>query len=309
MRPAVRLVPSDDFAFLLDGYRTLLAVPPETETHLYHVLRDALDAPGSLARAQLAYGLLKRPGVERTQARKAAIALEYFHTASLLFDDLPSMDDAKERRGRPCPHVRYGEAAAQLGALSFITRAYAMLWEVVSGLPARRRARATRLVEECLGVSGILNGQARDLHFGRGSRTPEDALSAARSKTVTLIRLTLLLPALIADAPARVLISLERAGESLGLAYQILDDFKDRVFSREESGKTVGRDADLGRPNFVLAAGREAALSRLRRLLRSGARAAAVVQRRGWGGGSLSKLHELLDQEAQSVAARLSACA
>ncbi|NJM12209.1 MAG: hypothetical protein HC889_10265 [Synechococcaceae cyanobacterium SM1_2_3] len=77
--------------------------------------------------------------------------MEYFHTASLIFDDLPSMDDAEERRGHPCPHKVHGESAAILGALALINRGYALLWKVLSRLPRQRRHRAAELVESCLG--------------------------------------------------------------------------------------------------------------------------------------------------------------
>ena len=77
------------------------------------------------------------------------------------------MDDARERRGRPCPHRTHGEASATLGALALITRAYGLLWEVLGTLDGERRARAGALVGECLGAEGILDGQARDLRFER----------------------------------------------------------------------------------------------------------------------------------------------
>ena len=76
-----------------------------------------------------------------SRAKDLAIALEYFHTASLLFDDLPCMDNASERRGVPCVHLAFGEAGAILAALALINRAYALSWRAVSGCFAASVAR------------------------------------------------------------------------------------------------------------------------------------------------------------------------
>ena len=129
------------------------------------------------------------------------MAIEYFHTASLVFDDMPAMDDARERRGAPCVHHRFDEATATLAALALINRAYALLWQVLGSLPDAARDAAARLVGDCLGAQGILSGQSRDLQFESSPRREHDVLAVAVGKTVTLIRLTLLLPALIAGVP------------------------------------------------------------------------------------------------------------
>jgi len=191
------------------------------------------------------------------------MAVEYFHTASLLFDDLPCMDDALERRGSVCAHLVHGEAAAILGALAFIARGYALLWDGIGELPEEARRRAASLVAECVGIGGVLDGQARDLHFGSSARSAADVLRVARGKTVSLIRLTLLLPAMASGAAADDEERLERLARCWGLAYQILDDFKDGLMSSAETGKSTHRDRRMARPNLPAAVGDEEALARL----------------------------------------------
>ena len=73
--------------------------------------------PGSLVRAVTAYLVGIEMGVAEEAARAVACGIEYLHTASLVFDDLPAMDDARTRRGAPCPHVVHGEAVAMLEQL------------------------------------------------------------------------------------------------------------------------------------------------------------------------------------------------
>jgi geranylgeranyl diphosphate synthase type II len=272
------------------------------DNRLRAVVADVLAHPGSLARAQLAYGLGVRRGLDPERALKLGVAVEYFHSASLIFDDMPSMDDATERRGRPCPHVAYGEAAATLGALSLITRAYALLWEAIG--PA---STAAALVGECLGVSGILDGQARDVHFRRKRDSGvSEIVEVEAAKTVPLVRLAMVLPAVVAGEDPETLDRLERLASSWGLAYQILDDFKDRLMSPEESGKTAGRDDGLGRPSLPALAGPRRALGRLRRLL-SESRSIVDALHAGEGDrwAPLESLQAFLEEEAREVPRRL----
>ncbi len=251
------------------AYVFLLPPSEGLEPHLGGVLRMVGERPGGLVRAQLAYGLLLRHGQGAESAQRLAVALEYFHTASLLFDDLPSMDDAEERRGGACPHRVHGEAACILGALALINRAYALLWSELGDLPADRRRRAASLVEECLGAQGILDGQARDLHSLPGAGE-EEALAVAAGKTATLIRLSLVLPARVVGLGSQHVERLERLAKVWGLSYQVLDDLSDCLESPAETGKTTARDQALGRPNLVLAVGPAAAQERLRAWLEEG---------------------------------------
>ncbi len=308
--PAVLdLLPPDERRFVADGFRRLLPVGDAVEAHLKASVTDLLGHPGSMVRAQLAFALARGLGIEREAARDAAVAVEYFHTASLVFDDLPAMDDAALRRGRPCPHRVHGEGVAMLAALALITRGYALLWRALGPLPAERRERAAALTADCLGVAGILGGQARDLHFaaprGAGAAAAVEVLGVAAGKTVPLVRLALVLPALAGGAGAPAVAALERLAAAWGLAYQALDDCKDALMSREETGKTTARDGALGRPNLPAAAGWNAALAEVDRLLAAARRQLAALGDGLGDGGALARLQERLDDEARSVRLRL----
>jgi geranylgeranyl diphosphate synthase type II len=293
--------------FVAEGFRSLLPAGCEVESHLGGVIHDTLNHPGSLLRAQLAYSILERNGVEARAALSVAVAIEYFHTASLLFDDMPAMDDARERRGHPCPHVVHGEAATVLGALAFVNRGYGLLWEVFADLDAERGRQATQLVASCLGIDGVLNGQARDLHFAEGQQRVEDVLAIAQGKTVALVRLTLVLPAIVAGLDEKATERLECLARVWGLAYQILDDFKDCLMSHEETGKSTHRDAALGRPNLPAAAGIDPAMARLVALLDEGRETVAAFTGGRWL--QLAHLQAVLDGEQQQVLMRLSVAA
>jgi len=297
-----QLLSDDDYAYVRSSYKALLPVGAAIEQHLSGVLTDALVHPGSLVRAQLAYGIMRAHGQDPEPSRRLAVAIEYFHTASLIFDDMPSMDDASVRRGHTCPHIAWGEAAAMLGALGLINQAYALLWDVFGGLTPERRERASRLVNATLGVNGILNGQALDLHFGERTRTEQDVLSVAEGKTVTLIRLTLQLPAIAAGADDSEIATLSDLSRGWGLAYQIVDDFKDTLMTREETGKSTARDEALQRPNLTRASGTVRAMGRLDSLL---AASRADILSLGSRWCLLERLQKTLEEERATIAARL----
>lgn len=294
------------------GFAELLPAGQEVEPHLRGVIADTLAHPGGLVRAQLAYGLMRDHCVDLAPARALAVGLEYFHTASLLFDDLPAMDDARERRSHPCPHRRYGEGATILGALALVNRAYTLLWQVLGELPAAERRQATALVDQCLGVTGILDGQSRDLHYGPSSdgepfgaveEAGDSVVRVAEGKTVTLIRLTLLLPALVAGVSAAERRALDRLARDWGLAYQLLDDVKDVVSTGAAAGKTTQRDGTLGRPNLLAGVGKRAARARLTALLdRAQERIQAVASGpRGAAWAALDKVQSLLETEQKRL--------
>jgi geranylgeranyl diphosphate synthase type II len=145
---------------------------------------------------------------------KAACAVELVHASSLIIDDLPCMDDADLRRGRPALHRVYGEEVALLAGIALLNQAYALFSE---------NPELIREAVECIGVDGMIGGQAIDLCAG-----PSEASLAARDrKTSALMRLALTAGALAAGASRQDVAPLAAAGQQLGQAYQICDDLLD----------------------------------------------------------------------------------
>jgi geranylgeranyl pyrophosphate synthase len=261
-----------DTSFLAEAFSSSLPLPSVLDPNFEDALRHVLDNPGSLVRPRLVFQMASAYGLGRVPAQELAVALEYFHTASLLFDDLPCMDNALERRSAPCTHLVFGEEGAILTALALINRAYALTWRAVASCPKARQPRALAFIENCLGVGGLLNGQSFDLHYSTLPRTLETTERIARGKTVSLIRLTLVLPAMLGNASARELQQIERISVFWGLGYQIVDDLKDVLQGSAQSGKTPERDSLLDRPNIAVAIGIRGAVKRLTRLIDLGDR-------------------------------------
>ena len=288
-----------------EAFQDSLPIPSSVDPNLEEALRHVLDHPGSLIRPRLVAQLAAAFELEISRSRDLAVGLEYFHSASLLFDDLPCMDNASERRGIPCAHLVYGESGAILAALGLINRAYALTWRAVQGNDSLNQAQALSFVEQCLGVGGLLNGQSMDLRYSHLPHTLETTEKIARGKTVSLIRLTLVLPAMLGNASQRELQLLERIALHWGLAYQVLDDLKDLLQCPAATGKTAGRDIALDRPNTAFVLGTKAAIDRVERLIRAGGRA---VRRLCASRGGLDFL-EVLQQKLASELAQLTEAA
>ena len=284
-----------------DAFRTSLPLPAALDPHLEEAIRHVLDNPGSLVRPRMVFQVATAYGLDATPAKDLAIALEYFHTASLLFDDLPCMDNASERRGVPCVHLAYGEAGAILAALALINRAYALIWRAVSYASPQVQLQALAYIEQCLGVNGLLNGQSLDLHYATLPHNRETTETIARGKTVSLIRLTLVLPAMLGGASAREIQLLERIALYWGLGYQMVDDLKDVLGTAADAGKTIARDILLDRPNAAFAMGIPRAVLRLTRFIHLGDTTLRWLLKSRPGLSFLGKLRSGLEEELVRV--------
>jgi geranylgeranyl pyrophosphate synthase len=286
---------------LRSSIRDFFPLPVNTEPHLRNSLDHVLQNAGSLIRPQIVASMFKAFDLPASHAAELGVALEYFHTASLLFDDLPCMDDASERRGQPSIHVEFGESGAILTALALINRAYALIWKSVSGSASAQQNRALEYIERYLGIGGLLNGQSMDLNYASLRNGHQVTEAIAMGKTVSLIRLTLVLPGILGGATPDELQLLDRVAVSWGLTYQIVDDLKDILHTPGESGKTGSRDVSMGRPNIALAIGVPGAVQRLTRLIAIGDRMLQRLVTRRPGVVFLQELRLQLDAEAQDL--------
>lgn len=286
---------------LRSAFESSLPIPAGTERHLAATLAETLTRTGNFIRAQLAYSLGRAYGADDPAAIQLAIAFEYFHTASLLFDDLPSMDDAEFRRSAVCIHRIYGEGSTILAALALINRAYALLWSTVSNAAPDRQVATLRYIERYLGLGGLLNGQSHDLQYADLPEQERSPQKVAMGKTVGLIRLSLVVPPMIFGASSRTVRMLHHLGAFWGLAYQAIDDLKDVLHEPERTGKSTARDSLLDRPNLVNALGPEAAVQRLEKLVDCGARLVDRLQAQDPAMRCLDAARQRLGVEAAAI--------
>ncbi len=197
----------DVVAVIEAGLERLL---PRATGNLDRALRYAVFPGGKRMRPMLTLLGADIVSSDITCAIPAACAIEFLHTASLIFDDLPSMDNTDVRRGRLALHIEFGEGTAILAALALFNQAYAVF------------GRTPALIQEateCVGVDGMIGGQAVDLG---------EAIETRNRKTSALMRLALTAGAIACGASPKDVEALGRCGACLGEAYQVYDDLQDQ---------------------------------------------------------------------------------
>lgn len=232
------------------------AVPAagEAPERLHAAMRHSLLGGGKRLRPLLCRAAARAVlGSDCEPAWTPALAVELVHTYSLIHDDLPALDNDALRRGRPTCHVAFGEALAILAGDALLTRAFAVL------AAAPEAAAMVAVLAEAAGTpAGMVAGQVADMEAHRGA--PLAAVRAIHErKTAALLRASVLLGAMAADAGAAQREALRRCGGALGLAFQIADDVLDASASSAELGKTAGKDAAQNKATWVAAVGLEAA--------------------------------------------------
>lgn len=180
---------------------------------------------GQRVRPILALAVARLLGVDCASVLRAAAAVELFHCASLIIDDLPCMDDASTRRGEPTVHIRYGEANAVLAAFGLVALAARSLAE--GPVEDRSRLLAFQLhLLKALDCSALIAGQALDLHL-TGDRREQQRLRVTELKTVPLFQLAVQAGALFADLSPVESVALREFGTAFGTAFQTADDYID----------------------------------------------------------------------------------
>ena len=264
--------PGSDTAFL-SAFETVLdrSLPPAGNTHpvLRAAMAHALLGGGKRLRPMLLAASMRLGEYDESIAMKAGAALEMLHSYSLVHDDLPAMDDDDFRRGRPSCHKVHGEAMAILAGDALQALAFETLADAVAqaGLDAAGSLAACREFARTAGPEELVGGQAADLQ-PQGELAAEEQVSWIHArKTAALIRCSIVLGARLGRLPEAEIEALAEAGRLLGHAFQAVDDLLDEDASREELGKTPGKDLALGKRTLPSAIGREATRERAEQML------------------------------------------
>lgn len=220
------------------------------------------------------------------KAMDAAVALEMIHAYSLVHDDLPAMDDADLRRGKPSVHKAYDEAIAVLVGDALLTEAFTVLTKYEGELAAP----LCRELAAASGMHGMVGGQMMDLYPEGNDEAHIVALQAR--KTGALIECAVTMGCLVGGADEAETTALRTYARKLGLAFQVADDLLDVTMSAEDIGKPAGRDEDQGKATFVSLHGEEGARARLAEINDEARSALAAVSK------DTTVLEDLLEWQA-----------
>ena len=235
---------------------------------LIEAARDAMGS-GKRLRPYLLH-LVAGDVAPRDAVLDMAVALEMVHTASLIVDDLPSMDNALLRRGRPTTHARFGEATAILSAIGLLNHAISIA-NGLSGLNDGQRGALVSILSGVMGWQGLVAGQELDLN-GFSEADPKgsalDRITRINAlKTGALLCAAVEAGAILGGRADEERSLLRRFGEDLGQAFQIADDLADMLSDSAAIGKDCRQD--VGKETYLAVYGTDEALRRCRALLAS----------------------------------------
>ncbi|HFI0562807.1 TPA: polyprenyl synthetase family protein [Streptococcus suis] len=230
---------------------------PQIAERLNQAVLYSLQAGGKRIRPMLLLTLLESFGVELKQAHyQVAACVELIHTGSLIHDDLPAMDDDDYRRGRLTNHKKFDEATAILAGDSLFLDPFGFLAQV--DLPAETILALVRELSQASGTFGMVAGQVLDM-AGEGQKLSLEQLQAIHAnKTGKLLTFPFVAAGLIAGQSDEVIHHLRKAGQLVGLAFQVRDDILDVTATFEEIGKTPQKDLLAEKSTYPALMGLEA---------------------------------------------------
>jgi len=223
-------------------------VPVELERAIDHgVLSE-----GKRLRPVLCVAAYSACGGQSPRIPELAVSLELIHAYSLMHDDLPCMDDAELRRGRPTTNRVYGDEVTVRAGAALIPLAALRAWRGARAVGVSELTARAIVEELCraAGAGGMVGGQVLDLR-AEGSVLDGAALDHLhRLKTGALLTASLRIGALAAGASRAALEALDSYGRAVGLAFQIADDILDATATATSLGKNPS-DADRDKTTYV----------------------------------------------------------
>jgi geranylgeranyl diphosphate synthase type II len=260
----------------LDRYLPKANTKPAT---LHRAMRYSLFAGGKRLRPILCLAAAEACRGKIGNALPLGCAMECIHTYSLVHDDLPSMDDDDFRRGRPTCHKIFGDGIAILAGDALLTIAF----EIVSDAKPTSRYDTSILLREIAVAAGsqkLIAGQVADLE-AEGKNVKRDQLQFIHeNKTAAILKSSVRLGAMSANADARKLSAITRFGQRLGLAFQIIDDILDVTQTSEILGKSAGKDVAAKKATYPAVIGLEKSRGEARQLTRQAHNALSVFSNR-----------------------------
>jgi farnesyl diphosphate synthase len=244
---------------------------PETdlpEARLYDAMRYGTLNGGKRMRPFLLMSAAALFNVDPKRARRAAAAVEFVHCYSLIHDDLPAMDNADLRRGKPSTHKAFDEATAILAGDALLALAFEVLSHPDTHEDPRVRCDLVQALALAAGGHGLCGGQMLDL-IGEKEEFDLGTISRLqRMKTGRLMTFACEAGAILGKAGEPQRKALCNYAHDLGLAFQVTDDILDVEGNVTQLGKDTGKDDKAGKSTFVSTLGKDMAKSRADMLVR-----------------------------------------
>ncbi|MGN7438809.1 MAG: polyprenyl synthetase family protein [Alcanivorax sp.] len=255
--------------------KTIDRLLPETddaESRLFDAMRHGTLGGGKRLRPFLVVHSAALFNVDPARARRVAAALEFIHCYSLIHDDLPAMDDAALRRGKPTVHRQFDEATAILAGDALLTLAFEILSEPETHEDPRVRCELIKCLARAAGAQGMVGGQMLDLIAEKEDFDLGTISRMQRMKTGKLMAFACEAGAILGKANEPHRKALCNYAHDLGLAFQVTDDILDVESDPQDTGKDTGKDEQAGKATFVSTMGKEQAKDRAEMLVQQAVR-------------------------------------
>ena len=240
-------------------FARLLAPTGDSRERLFEAMRHAAIGGGKRLRPLLTVAASRLFAIDRARALRVGCAIEAIHVYSLIHDDLPCMDDADLRRGKPTVHRAFGEAEAVLAGDSLHALAFDILADPETNADPWVRCALVLELARAAGPHGMAGGQMMDL-AAEGTELDLAAITRLQQlKTGALIEYAVEAASIMAKLPTEARTPYRGYARNIGLAFQIADDLIDHSGDAAAAGKPTGRDASAGKATFVSLLGEERA--------------------------------------------------
>ncbi|RMD67046.1 hypothetical protein D6817_02630 [Candidatus Pacearchaeota archaeon] len=254
-KTALERVEEKFYKHLEDYLESVFAGTEEYDS--FNAARETLLDRSHYWRPKLLIGVAKGYGVDDNLTYQTAVLSHLAHTASLILDDLPCMDNAEMRRGKPACHVRYGEANAILAS---VLQLYPLTLHTIASLPISHRQERRILRTLAAASEELVRGQEEDLFMLGPESTRREIVRNYLKKTGALFGASARIGGILGKAGERACDELSAFGAKIGIAYQITDDLADAFLTEKETGKSVGVDEKRGKPTVLTQSGLEQTL-------------------------------------------------
>lgn len=230
---------------------------PAMKEQLIDAANYSLEGDGKRIRPILTWVMgVNEYGLDASAIVPLLRSLEYMHTASLIFDDLPTQDNASTRRGRLTLHQVHNSATAELTGLYLIQKAIGEQ----SSLDQFNAETVLAVIQySAQKAEDMCMGQAMDLDFKGRALTLEQLNMMCFYKTGVAFEACLVMPAMLAQVKKPEIAALKKFAYHAGIAFQIKDDLLDVEGDLLLLGKPVGKDSENNNSNFVSVLGQEGA--------------------------------------------------
>ncbi len=250
---------SNELRSIADDVEGVLASFLNDSTQLGRAMSYAVLAGGKRFRAFLTVAIGDCFQVNRSYSLRAAAAIELVHAYSLIHDDLPAMDNAPLRRGKPSCHVEFNEATAILAGDTLIPMAFELLSERKTHPDGDVRLQLIKALAGAIGPQGMPLGQMQDLGLERPVESIDQLLFLEHLKTGELMACACEFGAILGGASELERQALRVYGQNIGIAFQIVDDLLDAISTTEDLGKPTGLDSEHKKATFLSLLGKEEA--------------------------------------------------